>query len=81
MKWKRLLPLQEKRLVPSGIRPLPCVILQREGGEEEWFYNEVVGVKEDAKVLPDLLTQVGFGVFAELAFSTLRDVQWNDCVP
>ena len=28
MKWNRVFPLHEKRDVPSGITPLPCVPLQ-----------------------------------------------------
>lgn len=42
--------------------------------------GEVWGSK-DARVLPDLLTQVSLWVFAELAFSTLRNVQGNYGVP
>ena len=33
------------------------------------------------KYLPDLLTQVGFGIPTELALTTLWDVQGYDCVP
>lgn len=31
--------------------------------------------------IPDLLTQVGFGILAELALSTLWDIQGYDRVP
>lgn len=83
IKWKRLLPLQEKRLVPSGIRPRPWVILREGEVGGTVLYQGGGGSLESfhAQVLPDLLTQVGFGVFAELAFPTLRDVQWNHSVP
>lgn len=36
MKWKRLLPLQEKRLVPSGIKPLPWVSLENKTQSQFW---------------------------------------------
>lgn len=36
MKWNRLLPLQEKRDVPSGIKPLPWVILENKTQAQNW---------------------------------------------
>lgn len=37
-------------------------------------------IKLITKPLPDLLAEVGLGIFAELAFSTLRHIQWDDGV-
>ena len=37
MKWYKVWPLHEKRLVPSGITPLPCVL--RMAGQRLVFFE------------------------------------------
>lgn len=92
MKWNRLLPLQEKRVVPSGIKPLPWVSLENETQTQFWqqisctkrdFHGRSWSAQLHSALIhwPDLLTQVGFGILTELAFSTLWDVQGYGRVP
>lgn len=52
----------------------------REPEEDELSLLEALEVQPQMH-LPDLLAQVSFGVFAELAFSTLWNVQRYDSIP